>query len=137
MITSRKLSEDEVFHVQREVNTGVWLTAMRGARTYDEAVDWSTTLTQDRPTRIIMERQTVFLCEEDPVHRLTTATETETGKPAADFICIGTGHQGCNATPVMVILEDGQFDGAASCAEHVEDVKRYMTRSNRVWEEES
>lgn len=65
------------------------------------------------------------------MRELTTATETETGKPASEFSCTGTGS--CYADPVMVVMEDGQFTGMAACEAHVAEVRRDATLANRVW----
>lgn len=59
------------------------------------------------------------------------ATETETGRPASEFLCSGSGS--CYADPVMVVLEDGQFTGMAACKAHVAEVRRDATRGNQVW----
>jgi hypothetical protein len=71
------------------------------------------------------------------MRELTTATETETGKPASDFICLGGDDGHCGVTPTTVVLEDGQFNGAAACADHVEDVRTYLTDGNRAWKDKA
>ncbi|MEY2756210.1 MAG: hypothetical protein RJB65_2568 [Actinomycetota bacterium] len=68
---------------------------------------------------------------------LTTATETETGKHASDFLCLGGDDGRCDATATTVVLENGLFNGAAACADHVEDVRSYMTRDNGTWKRET
>lgn len=68
MITTERLGERAVFHVQRETNPGVWTLLARNASSFEQAKEWAARF--NGPLRIVMERTTAFVCEDGrPVER--------------------------------------------------------------------
>jgi len=62
MITTERLSDHDVYYVEREVRPGHWQVITRAAANYETAVAWAHAAND----RVVLRRTTVFVCEGPP-----------------------------------------------------------------------